>query len=491
MAKRVGVLLTKRVVDDAVPKAARYYIWDSVLAGFGVRIETSGAKTFIVRYRAEGGGRTAAQRFITVGRLGTLTPEKARKQAKAILGSVATGQDPADDRRAKRLEMRMSGLIDLYEEEGCVVQRGKRQGVPMKPLTKQFTIARLRNHVVPLLGHKRVTEINAGDIERFVRDVASGKTARDEMAGPRKRIIVRGGEGVSRKVVRDLSAVFSFAARSEIVSRNPCETAAVRKTDNQRERFLTLDEVSRLGAALDELEREGTNLKALNIARLWALTGCRRDEIAGLTWSEVNLEEGLLTLNDSKTGKSVRPLGDAAVALLKSIEKHEGTDFVFPAERGVGYFQGTKTMWSRAIKKAGLPGVTPHTLRHTMGSTAISSGEAMALTGAILGHANPRSTAIYAHVQNDPSRRAANRVTRKIAAALSGVSSADRPPRSSSRGRRTSGVDADLIRLVARRLAEKDPDAAKLRATLIEVIDCGQDVDPRSGSGPQPSRRPE
>jgi hypothetical protein len=241
MAKRVGVLLTKRVVDAAETRDDRYYVWDSLLPGFGMRVEKSGAKTFIVRYRAEGGGRTAAQRFVTVGRYGPLTPEQARKQAKTVLGGVAQGDDPADERRAKRREMRMSGLIDLYEEEGCFVQRGKRQGVPMKPLTKQFTMARLRNHVVPLLGHKRVTEINAGDIERFVREVAAGKTNRDEKVGPRKRIIVRGGEGVARKVVRDLSAVFSFAARNEIVSRNPCETAAVRKTDNQRERFLTLE----------------------------------------------------------------------------------------------------------------------------------------------------------------------------------------------------------------------------------------------------------
>ena len=164
MTKRVGVLLTKRVVDASVPRNDRYYVWDSLLPGFGLRVEKSGAKTFIVRYRAEGGGRTAAQRLVTVGRFGPLTPEQARKQAKTILGSVANGEDPADERRAKRAEMRMSGLIELYEEEGCFVQRGKRQGAPMKPMTKRFTMGRLRNHVVPLLGHKRVTEINPGDI---------------------------------------------------------------------------------------------------------------------------------------------------------------------------------------------------------------------------------------------------------------------------------------------------------------------------------------
>ena len=92
---------------------------------------------------------------------------------------------------------------------------------------------------------------------------------------------------------RDLSAVFSFALRRGIVRCNPCETAAVRKTDNQNTRFLTLEEVTRLGAALNALEEEGVNPKALNIADSGP-SGCRRDEIAGLRWPEVNLESGLL-----------------------------------------------------------------------------------------------------------------------------------------------------------------------------------------------------
>lgn len=470
MVKRVGVALTKRVVDAAEKRDRRYFVWDSELSGFGLRVEKSGTRTFIVRYRAEGGGRSAAQRFITIGRLGTLTPEQARKQAKTVLGGVAKGEDPADERRAKRREMKITGLIDLYEEEGCVIQRGKRQGQPMKPLTKQLTLARLRNHVVPLLGHKRVSELNAGDIERFVRDVTAGKTNRDEKIGPRRRIIVRGGEGAARKVVRDLSAVFSFAIRSEILQRNPCETAAVRKTDNQRKRFLALDEVTRLGSALDELEAEGVNSKAVNIARLWALTGCRREEIASLKWTEVNLRDGLLQLDDSKTGKSIRPLGAAAVALIESLPREAGSDFVFPAERGDGYFQGTKRIWAKAIKKAKLPGVTPHTLRHTIGSTATSTGEALALTGAILGHSNPRSTAIYAHVQNDPSRRAANRVTKKIAAALAGNNQTSRkaPPKSSALAPLT---DFDgLIQSLSDRLLVEGIDATRVKDIVTDMV---------------------
>ncbi|TIX93241.1 site-specific integrase [Rhizobium sp. P44RR-XXIV] len=470
MSRRNGVILTKRVVDAFKPKDKRYHVWDCDLSGFALRVEPSGVKTFVIKYRANGGGRSATQRWLIIGRHGPLTAEQARKLAKVKLGNVVTGADPAAELQAKRRELTMSALVDLYEKEGCVIQRGKRQGEAMKPRTKAYTLGRLRHHLVPLLGNRKAPDINAGDVERFVADVTAGKTARDEKVGPRKRIIVRGGAGAARKVVRDLSAVFSFALRNEIVERNPCENAAIRKTDNQRTRYLTLDEIVRLGAALDELETEGVNSKAVNIARLWVLTGCRRDEIAGLRWSEVNLSDGLLELDETKTGKSIRPLGAAAVALLGSLPREQDKNFVFPAVRGEGYFQGTKSVWSKAVKRARLSGVTPHTLRHTVGSTAISTGEALALTGAILGHSNPRSTAIYAHVQNDPSRRAANRVTKKIADALAGKA-ANEQSRPKKQTDPASSIELNLLlRMLMQRLIAEGIDAARAQAIVSESI---------------------
>jgi integrase len=316
--------------------------------------------------------------------------------------------------------MTVAELVDLYEREGCFVQRGVRQGEPMKATTKAYTMARLRNHVVPLLGAKRVTEVTEGDVERFSRDVARGKTAKDEKVGKRKRIIVRGGDGAARKVVRDLSALFSFAQRQRIVPSNPVATASVRKTDNRRERFLSLEEVKRLGSALEAVEREGANPMAVNQARLWALTGCRRNEIAGLKWSEVDCERGLLILGDTKTGRSIRPLGAPALALLKNLraEANAKAVFVFPAVRGEGFYVGAKRVWPTVTKKAELDGVTPHTLRHTLGSAAASAGEALLMVGSILGHANARSTQIYAHVAHDPARLAADRATGPLAVAL-------------------------------------------------------------------------
>jgi integrase len=453
------VLLTKRVIDAARPEEARYDIWDSEIAGFGLRVGVGGTKTFVLRYRAENGGRGAPKRHITIGRFGPLTVELARRQARQLLAQATVGEDPAKARNDKRAEMRISDLIDLYEEEGCFIQRGKHQGAPMKPLTKQYTIARLRHHVLPLLGRHRITEIGATEIERFFRDVENGKTAKNEMIGPRKRIIVKGGSGAARKVFRDLSAVFSFARRREMVDRNPCDTASVRKTDNHKDRYLTLAEVKRFGDALRELENEGVNRKALDIMRLWMLTGCRREEIASLRWKEVDFDHGSLRFEDSKTGRNVRPIGAAAVAVLNTVERCEDSDFVFPAEDGDGYFRGYKTPWKKAVNKADLTDVTPHTLRHTMGSTAISSGEAMAFTGAILGHSNPRSTAIYAHVQHNPARQAADRVAEKIAAALAGMSDAevDAP---------SADEDEDLLRRVAATLMKGGAEAERLRVVV-------------------------
>ena len=423
--------LTQTTAEAAQPRPKMFTVWDPELPGFGLRVLPSGAKSFVIRYRA-GGGRGGTDRFMTIGRLATLNVGQARKAAREKLALVALGKDPAGDEAEKRAQMRVAELIDLYERKGLVIQRGTKIGQPMKPLTAKYTMARLRHHVVPVLGRRAVAELTAGDIADLARAVEAGKTAKDEKGGRHSRIIVKGGEGAARKVVRDFSAVLSFARREGITTENPVATAAVRKTDGRRERFLTNEEIRRLGAALDELETSNervgkrgkpldpVNKKAVDIARLWALTGCRRNEVAALQWPEVDLARGLLVFEDSKTGRSVRPLAGAAVALLEALARdRDPTSFyVFPAERGSGHFTGTKRIWPLVIERAGLPGVTPHTLRHTLGAAAASGGEGLLLVGAILGHANARSTAIYAHVDRDPARLAADRATAGIAAAL-------------------------------------------------------------------------
>lgn len=399
--------LTKRVIDATPATDIDCIVWDCDLAGFGIRVRPGGSKTFIAQYRA-GGGRSGQTRRYTVGRYGVMTVEEARLEARAILLSAAQGQDPAGKRHAKRCETKMAELVTRFAKNGTD---------HLKERNRRYMLARINHHIVPLLGRKKISEVRIGDVEQMMRDVKAGKTAKDEKVGPRTRIVVKGGAGAATRAVRDLSSLFTFAIRQELATANPC--SAVKKApDQRRTRFLSIDEIVRLGEAWAMMEAQGANDKAIAIMRLWALTGCRRDEIAALKWSEIDFDKRCLRLHDSKTGKSVRPLASAALGILK-IRKTEGDcTYVFPSVDGESFYQGTKRYWVKVLKIANLPGVTPHTLRHTFGSAAVSTGETLAMTGALLGHANQHSTSIYAHMQQAPARRAADRVVGPIATAL-------------------------------------------------------------------------
>ncbi|MFZ0208692.1 MAG: Arm DNA-binding domain-containing protein [Roseiarcus sp.] len=101
-AQRFQLDSTKRAVDNAAPRSERYIVWDVELKGFGLRVEPSSAKTVLVRYRPNGAGRSGAKRFMKVGRYESVTPDEARNKARAILGAVAGGDDPAGEQSKSR-----------------------------------------------------------------------------------------------------------------------------------------------------------------------------------------------------------------------------------------------------------------------------------------------------------------------------------------------------------------------------------------------------
>ena len=185
---------------------------------------------------------------IDLGNTRAVTPDQARKQAIANLAEVAAGGNPAKARMARRREMTVAHLVDQYAAEGAG---------HMKLRTRAYAIAALKHHLVPILGSLRISEVTTRDVERMVRAVSIGKTAKDEKIGPRQRIIVRGGESAARKVFRHSSALFAFALRHGMITGNPCANAQVSRVDAQRDRYLTAEEFVRLGQALSELEASG------------------------------------------------------------------------------------------------------------------------------------------------------------------------------------------------------------------------------------------
>lgn len=168
------IKLTKRVVDAVAANDRDQFLWDSEAKGFGLRLRHRGAKTLVAQHRA-GGGRSGVVHRFTVGRFGVTIVEEAKAEAKRVLGAVARGSDPSGDRHTQRREMSVAQLIDYLADNGTV---------HLNERNRRWMPARLRHHVVPLLGRMKISKVRAKDVEQFMRDVTVGKTARVWCDGP-------------------------------------------------------------------------------------------------------------------------------------------------------------------------------------------------------------------------------------------------------------------------------------------------------------------
>jgi integrase len=189
--------------------------------------------------------------------------------------------------------------------------------------------------------------------------------------------------------------------------------------EEKRQRFLSTEEVTRLGEALRTCN-QWENPSPLLALRLLILTGARLSEVLTLRWSSVDTKNGLLHLPDSKTGPKVIPIGAAVLKLLARAPRQAGNPYVCPGEKAGHHFVGLPRVWRRVRRQAGLENVRLHDLRHSHASAAAGLGASLQIIGALLGHSGPQSTARYAHLADSPVRAAANQVTDHIAAALDG-----------------------------------------------------------------------
>ncbi len=404
--------ITKRTVDSLQVTGKDYVHWDGELTGFGVRVRATGAKSFVAVYRT--GGRNSPQRRVTIGAVGKIEADKAREEAKSIILQAELGQDRAAEKAKARAEMTFDKVCDLYLKEGCETKKAS---------TLATDRGRIERHIKPLLGKKRIGEISRPDIEKFMRDVANGKTAADEKTKKRGRAIVEGGKGTATRTVGLLGGIMSFAVSRQLRPDNPVR-GVKRYADKKGETFLSSAELAKVGAALAAAEEAGANPAAVAIIRLLAFTGARKSEIAGLKWSEVDVERGCLRLGDSKTGAKVIPIGAPACEVLTGYPA-TGSVYVFPAASGDGHFQGVEKVWRNVRAAAGFPYLRLHDLRHSFASVGLARGDALPVIGAILGHADVKTTSRYAHLADDPVKVAADAISRSVQAAFTSKPSAD------------------------------------------------------------------
>jgi integrase len=378
--------LTIRTVEALEPNGSLYIAWDDDLPGFGLCVAPSGRKTFIIQYRAHGRSRRQ-----TLGRFGTLTPEIARKRAKAALGSVAGGADPAADARLARKASTVRDLAKRFHADH-VMHR-------CKPSTQAEYKRCLDLFIVPRLGTYRIPAVTRADIA----DLHTSLADRPYQAN---------------RVLGVLSKMFNCAEAWGLRPDGTNPTRHVAKyAEEKRKRYLSRAEFERLEETLRGFDgRSPYWTQACAAIRLLMFTGCRLGEIQTLQWSFVR--DGGLHLPDSKTGAKVVHLNARAAAVLAAHKREADNHYVIAGMVEGQPLTDLQKPWRAIRKAAGLGDVRIHDLRHSFASAAVAQGLSLPVIGRLLGHSSTQTTARYAHLSDEVTRAAAEATGEAIAGAM-------------------------------------------------------------------------
>jgi integrase len=336
----------------------QFLIWDAEVRGFCCRRQFSETITYSVVFRTQ----TGLQRWMKIGRHPILTPTIARTEAIRILRAVTLGEDPANDRYALRSGATMAELLDQYVAD---MQSGKLNG--KKFSTIKSDKSRIETHIRPHLGKFKIAAISQDQIETFMNKCSPGS---------------------ARRIIAVLSAIFSFAVRKGLRGDNPCSKVK-KPADNRRMRRLSEMEYAQLGKALNGAAHK--NDTAMSVIKFLAISGFRSGEVLKLKWAELDLERHIATLEGSKTGRSIRPLSQAAIEIVQSQKR--SSEYVFGLNKPIS---DLRYQW----EKLGLDkSVTPHVLRHSYASLAADLGLADHTIARLLGHTQKSVTSRYIHLE--------------------------------------------------------------------------------------------
>lgn len=403
------VKLTQSVVDKAAPEAKRYILADTVIPGFWLRVEPSGAKSYRLRYRV-GGGRGATVREPKIGDAKALKCEKARAIAAEWHAEVVTGGDPGGARLAYRDAPTMEHLFERYLADHA------------RPNKKASSLAEderlIRDYLLKTFAKKKVVEVTRAQVDTFHKMLAH-KPYR------------------ANRCLALLSKAMNLA---ELWGMRPDNTNPVRHVrkfaETKRKRFLAPAELARLGEALRAAERdacltlpprEGVRDKAERIPvsrwavaaiRLLVLTGARKSEILGLRWAWVDVEARRANLPDSKTGEKSVILSPPALEVLAGLPRDEDNPHVIRGGKPGAALVNLKDPWLAIREAAGLDNVRIHDLRHSFASVGAAGGASLPVIGALLGHTQASTTQRYAHLHDDPLQAAAATIGGRIAVAM-------------------------------------------------------------------------
>ncbi len=408
--------ISKQTVNTALPQSKRYTIFDTEVRGFGLRIFPSGKKSWVFEYRAGAGGRGVHKKRVTFGTSTDFTPNQARKHAELLRLKTRTGEDPQAEKLKSRAAPTLSEVAKIFLEEQV------RPKLATKTLAQyEFILNRI---VLPKLGNIKAKDVSRAEITKL------------QLAWSKKPY-------QANRMCAVLSSMYGFASKYGLVPEkfNPAH-GIVRFKETASQRYLSGDELQKLGMAIREAETTGLPMEidstkkskhirktktttvydehVIAAFRLLLFTGARLREILDLKWEYVDLEKGVLFLPKSKTGQKIIILNTAAIDILAKLTR---IGIYVIASNSAGMIDekprtDLKKPWAKLKKHSGLENVRLHDLRHSFGATGASEGLGLPIIGKLMGHSQPATTQRYAHLADAPLRSASNAIGDHISAAM-------------------------------------------------------------------------
>lgn len=384
--------ISSSVVAQAQPGPKQWFIWDSEVNGFGLLVSPGGTKSYVLQYRA-GKARTRRLCRVTIGKHGSpWTPDMARREAIRLLGEVVEGRDPARERHDLRRAPTVADLIDQYNQELLGVEpKHRKTRMHLAWFRKEIGTMPLADVTGPLIARCR---------DKLGREITYRKRTR--------------GPGTVNRYLASISIALTHAARDwGWIQRNPLLGKTLKRAKEPRGRVRFLSENER-GQLLDEC-KESRNRNLFPITVLAISTGMRAGEIIGLRWNDVDLENGWITLQQTKNGvrRGVPLVGYA----LEVIEEHSkvrrlGSDLVFPSATGKANFP--REAWEKALVRANIKDYRFHDNRHSAASYLAMAGVPLRTIADVLGHRTLAMVQRYSHLTDEYKSEAIAAMNKKI-----------------------------------------------------------------------------
>jgi integrase len=346
--------LTKKAIDDLSIGAQERSYWDDEVPGFAIKVTPAGKKVFFIKYRM--GGRGSRQRKYTIGTYGQITLVQARDEARRILGDVARGIDPQEEKLTARRALgtdKIASLVARFLTERVSRDRSA------KSVTGIF-----KRDVLPEWGTRSVHEITKRDVNALLQ-----------------RICSRGAGVLANRTLGSVRRFFNWCRSQGISDASPCDDVKAPVPEVPRERYLSNDELRRVLLAAREL-----SYPYGIIVELLALTAQRKNEVARLEWDDINFGTAMWTLPAAKA-KSGRAhkihLTTATLDRLARCPRRSPLVFTTNGRTPVQDFSGYK---ERLDALAGVTGWTLHDLRRTVATGMADLGIAPHVIDKILNH---------------------------------------------------------------------------------------------------------